>query len=117
MKGENFASIGRTTLISFIIVLSATALSFRLFQMQILNQTSYEDKSAGNSIKPIEELPLRGAFYDRNFRLLVNNIPAYTLQIVPDQYDSKLNRILETVLEVEPGFINKVLDENKQYSK
>jgi len=117
MKGENFASIARTTLISIIIILSATALSFRLFQMQILNQTSYEDKSAGNSIKPIEELPLRGAFYDRNFRLLVNNIPAYTLQIIPDEYDSKLNGILESVLEVEPGFINKILDENKQYSK
>jgi penicillin-binding protein 2 len=85
--------------------------------MQILDRTAYEDRSAGNSIKTIEDIPLRGAFYDRNFKLLVNNIPAYTLQIVPDKYDTKLNKILEAVLEVEPGFIDNILEQNKKYSK
>lgn len=117
MKSENFASIQRNSIISIIIILSAVALSFRLFQMQILDQISYENKSADNSIKPIEELPLRGAFYDRNFRLLVNNIPAYTLQIIPDEYDRKLNRILESVLQAEPGFIENILKQNSKYSK
>ncbi len=117
MKSERFASVQRSTLIYIIIVLSTAVLGFRLFQMQILDRTSYEDRSAGNSIKTIEDIPLRGAFYDRNFRLLVNNIPAYTLQIVPDKYDTKLNKILEAVLEAEPGFIDNILEQNKKYSK
>ena len=94
MRSERFASLQRTTIISMIIIISATVLGFRLFQMQILNQTSYQDKATDNSIKSIEQIPLRGVFYDRNFKLLVNNVPAYTLRITPADYDKKLNSII-----------------------
>jgi len=83
LRSERFASIQRTSIISMIIIISAAVLGFRLFQMQILNRTSYQDKATDNSIKSIEQIPLRGVFYDRNFKLLVNNVPAYTLRITP----------------------------------
>jgi len=100
-----------------IIIISAAVLGFRLFQMQILNQTSYQDKATDNSIKSIEQIPLRGVFYDRNFKLLVNNVPAYTLRITPADYDKKLNNIIETILEVDPGFINNIFNQYKGFSK
>lgn len=100
-----------------IIVISAALLGFRLFQMQILNKTSYQDKATDNSIKSIEQIPLRGVFYDRNLKLLVNNVPAYTLRITPSDYDKKLNTILETILEVDSGYISNILYQYKNFSK
>jgi penicillin-binding protein 2 len=100
-----------------IIIISAVLLGFRLFQMQILNQTSYQDKATDNSIKSIEQIPLRGVFYDRNFNLLVNNVPAYTLRITPSDYDKKLNSIIETILEVDSGYINNILYQYIDFSK
>jgi len=117
MRSERFASMQRKSLITVVIIVSATTIGFRLFQMQILNQTSYDDKSADNSIKLIEQIPPRGVIYDRNMNLLVNNVPAYTLRIMPADYDKNLNTTLETILRVEPGFINRKLDEFKGYSK
>ena len=117
MRSERFASVQRKTILSVIIILSAVALGFRLFQMQILNQTTYESKSADNSIKLIEKLPLRGVFYDRNLKLLVNNVPAYTVRIIPADYDRKLDNLLESVLGIEPCYIDNALKQNKDYSK
>lgn len=85
--------------------------------MQILNYKEYDEKSASNSIKAIEQTPLRGVFLDRNGEVIVSNIPAYTLRIIPAQYDRKLNRILEDVLDVDSGYINKILYSNRIYSK
>lgn len=116
ISGE-FGSITRKTLISLLIIVSGAILGFRLFQMQILNRHSYENKSAENSIKSIEQLPLRGVMYDRNMNLLVNNVPAYTLRITPAEYDKKLNHLLESVLEVDSGYIDKILRQYKSFSK
>ena len=117
MKSEKFASLNRRTIISILIIISAVLLGFRLFQMQILNRNSYENKSAGNSIKSIEKIPLRGVMYDRNMNLLVNNIPAYTIRITPDRYNKKLNHLLEAVLEVDSGYIDNILKQYKVYSR
>jgi penicillin-binding protein 2 len=100
-----------------IIIISTVVLGFRLFQMQILNQTSYQDKATDNSIKSIEQIPLRGVFYDRNFKLLVNNVPAYTLRITPADYDKNLNSFIETILEVDSGYVNNILYQYKNFSK
>ena len=117
MRSERFASIQRTSIISMIIIISAAVLGFRLFQMQILNRTSYQDKATDNSIKSIEQIPLRGVFYDRNFKLLVNNVPAYTLRITPADYDKSLNNMIESILEVDSGYVSDILYLYKNYSK
>ncbi|MDO8549336.1 MAG: penicillin-binding protein 2, partial [Ignavibacteria bacterium] len=117
MSDPDFASSSRRTILYFILIGTFAVISFRLFQMQILQQKSYEEKSADNSIKAIEQIPLRGVFFDRNREVIVSNIPAYTLRITPAYYDRSLNRILETVLEVDSGYIDKILYNNRIYSK
>lgn len=92
-------------------------MSFKLFQMQILNQKEYEEKSANNSIKAKEQTPFRGVFYDRNLKVMVDNIPAYTLRITPSEYDSKLNMVLDKVLGVDSGYVGSILKKNRIYSK
>ena len=85
--------------------------------MQILNQESYEEKSADNSIKAIEQTPFRGVFYDRNLKVMVDNIPAYTLRITPADYDPKLNLLIDKILGADSGFVASILKKNRIYSK
>jgi penicillin-binding protein 2 len=85
--------------------------------MQILNQEAYEEKSADNSIKAIEQIPFRGVFYDRNLKVMVDNIPAYTLRITPADYDQKLNPLIDKILGADSGFVASILKKNRIYSK
>ncbi len=117
MKSVNFASINRTTVVSGIIIVLFFLLSFRLFQMQILSREAYEEKSANNSIKGIEQTPFRGVFYDRNLKVMVDNIPAYTLRITPADYDPRLNKLLDKILGVDSGYVSSILLKNKIYSR
>ncbi|MDP2362295.1 MAG: penicillin-binding protein 2, partial [Ignavibacteria bacterium] len=117
MKSENFASNSRRTFIYAFLIILFGVLTFRLFQMQILNQEAYEEKSADNSIKAIEQIPFRGVFYDRNLKVMVDNIPAYTLRITPADYDPKLNPLIDKILGSDSGFVSSVLKKNRIYSK
>jgi len=117
LRSENFASISRRTFIYAFLIILFGVLSFRLFQMQILNQEAYEEKSADNSIKAIEQIPFRGVFYDRNLKVMVDNIPAYTLRITPADYDQKLNPLIDKILGADSGFVASILKKNRIYSK
>jgi len=117
LSTQNFAGAGRKSVIYIVLVATFAVLFLRLFQMQILEYEFFNDKSISNSIKAIEQTPLRGVFYDRNMNIVVGNIPAYTLRITPAEYDKKLNRTLEAVIGEEPGYIDKILYENRIYSK
>lgn len=117
MKSVNFASISRKGVISALIIIIFTFLSFRLFQMQIINKEAYEEKSASNSIKGIEQIPFRGVFYDRNLKVMVDDIPAYTLRITPSEYNTHLNPLIDKILGVDTGYVAAILAKNRIYSK
>ena len=117
MKTEKFGSLKRRSIIYAVIISTVVILVGRLFQMQILYRIEYDKKSTDNSIKSLELQPLRGIFYDRNYKVLVSNNPAYTLRITPAYYDTSLSRIIESVIGTEPGYINSILYKNRIYSK
>jgi penicillin-binding protein 2 len=85
--------------------------------MQIIKNELYNEKSAENSIKEIVQTPLRGVFYDRNLQLVVNNKPSFTLLITPSNYNRKLDRLIETILGADSGFVSKILANNSIFSK
>ena len=109
MKTEKFGSLKRRSIIYAVIISTVVILVGRLFQMQILYRIEYDKKSTDNSIKSLELQPLRGIFYDRNYKVLVSNNPAYTLRITPAYYDTSLSRIIESVIGTEPGYIKNIL--------
>jgi penicillin-binding protein 2 len=117
LKTENFGSLKRRAIIYAVIITTVVILVGRLFQMQILYRVEYDMKSTDNSIKSVELQPLRGVFYDRNYKVLVSNVPAYTLRVTPAYYDTSLNKILEIVIGTEPGYIKSLLHKNRTYSK
>ena len=117
MKAENFASQSRKSIIYALIIIGFVFLLIRLFQMQIIQKRYYDLKSKRNSVKKIERIPVRGFFLDRNKKLLVNNLPAYSIFITKANYDKKQNKLLETVLGLQNGYINKFLIRYSKYSK
>jgi penicillin-binding protein 2 len=84
--------------------------------MQLLENFFYQEKSIENSVKK-ESIPApRGVFYDRNFDVIVSNKPAFTIELLPSEYNTKQNSIVENALSVDDGYIEKLIDQNKRYS-
>ncbi len=59
----------------------------RYFYLQIIQHQSLLANSEQNRIKTTSIPPARGFIYDRNGRLLVENIPTYRLQVIPEKVD------------------------------
>ncbi|WP_288730093.1 penicillin-binding protein 2 [uncultured Pseudoxanthomonas sp.] len=55
------------------------------FKLQVLDHAEYATRSEANRIKLRPVVPARGSIYDRNGVLLAENIPAFRLDVVPDQ--------------------------------
>lgn len=75
----------RALVAAVIMLLLLSLLLSRLFFLQISNQKHYETLSENNriSIQPIA--PTRGLIFDRNGILLAQNLPSYTLAIIPER--------------------------------
>ncbi|MGH8494802.1 MAG: penicillin-binding protein 2 [Gammaproteobacteria bacterium] len=70
----------------------------RLTQLQVFNYQHFTDLSQGNRIRIEPVPPTRGLIYDRNGVLLAENLPAYQLEMTPEQVpdvESTLARLEE----------------------
>ncbi|MEP6634300.1 MAG: penicillin-binding protein 2, partial [Luteimonas sp.] len=71
--------------IGFVCVLLAIGgLGLWYFKLQIVDHADYATRSQANRIKPRPVVPGRGLIYDRKGRILADNIPAYRLDVVPE---------------------------------
>lgn len=61
-----------------------TVFALKLFFIQVLNP-KYKLAAENNAIQKIIQYPFRGLIYDRNGKLLVQNIPVYDLMVVPKE--------------------------------
>ena len=72
--------------IAFLAVFAAlAALGGWYFRLQIIEHAEYATRSDANRIKPRPVVPGRGLIFDRKGRVLADNVPAYRLDIVPDE--------------------------------
>ena len=62
-------------------------LIFRLVELQIFNHEHYQSLSQGNRVRIEPVPPTRGLIFDRNGTLLAENLPAYQLELIPEQVD------------------------------
>ena len=78
----------RRSFIGFLCIgLAMAGLAFGYFRLQVLHYQEYKLLSDGNRIKPRPIVPARGLIYDRKGKLLADNVPAYRLELVPDQIE------------------------------
>lgn len=106
----------RTSIISILTIVVFITLGFRLYQIQIIETEKYQETSERNAIKEKVIEPYRGIFYDRNWKVLVDNQPGFTLRITPYYFDTSLIPILESYFKLKPGYIKYVLRANRTFS-
>ena len=87
----------RRALVAFLGVLGLTSILLaNLYNLQIRDHETYQTRSNGNRIKLLPVPPVRGLIYDRNGKVLAENITFFGLYIVPE----KVNNLDETLEEL-----------------
>ncbi|WNL45814.1 penicillin-binding protein 2 [Dyella sp. BiH032] len=68
-----------------LILLGLAALVVRYSYLQVQRHDEFALRSENNRVKPRAIPPARGLIYDRNGVLLADNVPAFRLEVVPEQ--------------------------------
>ncbi len=79
--------IGRVVLA---VVFASIALSIviaRLVQLQVIDYDHFMARSQGNRVRMEAVAPIRGLIFDRKGRIVAENLPAYQLELIPEQVD------------------------------
>lgn len=94
-----------------LLVLMSIALLTRIWYLQIYQHQRFDVLSKDNRVRLIPEPPVRGQIYDRNGKVLAENIPVFTLEILPlevDNMDGLLNDLAK-IIHISPAEIEKFL--------
>ena len=91
----------RRALLAFVgVVLALGGLSLWYFRLQVWQYDDYALRSEQNRVKLRPVVPGRGLIYDREGRILADNVPAFRLEVTmneagdPDQWLPALSRII-----------------------
>ncbi|HEY4294460.1 penicillin-binding protein 2 [Luteibacter sp.] len=79
-----------------LILLGLAAVCVRYVYLQVLHHDEFVVRSDQNRVKPRAIPPARGLIYDRNGVLLADNVPAFRLEVTPEQVadmDDMLKRL------------------------
>jgi penicillin-binding protein 2 len=77
--------ISRLVAAAFILLLLTGVLVYRLVQLQIVDHQRFSELSQGNRLRIEPLAPTRGLVYDRNGKVLAENLPAWELVLIPEQ--------------------------------
>ncbi len=92
---------GRAGVALIIITILAFSLVARLFYLQIFSHEHFTMLSQKNRVSLVALPPTRGLIYDRNGVLLAQNLPSFSLEVVPEQVSdmdatlSDLSKVIE----------------------
>jgi len=93
--------IGRVILTSTIGFLLLSTVIARLVQLQVFDYEVFAAQSQGNRVRIEPVPPIRGLVLDREGRVLAENLPAYQLELIPEQVadiDDTLRRLAKLEL-------------------
>ena len=84
-RGESLLFRRRALAGFVLIVLCLCLLLSRFVFLQVMRHDEFVTRSQANRVKPRAIPPARGLIYDRNGVLLADNVPAFRLEVVPEQ--------------------------------
>ena len=82
---ENRVFLSRIVTAFVMIIMMIAGLVVRLVYLQIVGHEHYATLSKDNRIKISPLPPTRGIIYDRHGRMLAQNVPTYSLELIPEQ--------------------------------
>ena len=78
------ARVALTSVIGFLLLGIVVA---RLIQLQVFDYEVFAAQAQGNRVRIEAVPPIRGLVFDRKGRVLAENLPAYQLELIPEQVD------------------------------
>ncbi|MCH7536321.1 MAG: penicillin-binding protein 2 [Proteobacteria bacterium] len=88
--------VGRVVVSIFVSIILLGFVVGRLVQLQVFDHEQFAEKSQGNRIRIETVPPIRGLVFDRKGRVIAENLPAYQLELIPEQVndiDDTLRRL------------------------
>ena len=82
---ENRIFLSRVVAVFTLVVILIIGLIIRLMYLQIVGHEHYSTMAKSNRIKILPSPPTRGIIYDRKGRVLAENLPSYSLELIPEQ--------------------------------
>ncbi|GAB2547475.1 peptidoglycan D,D-transpeptidase FtsI family protein [Spirosoma aerophilum] len=87
----------------------------RLFYLQVVDDT-YSLGASKNSITRVYQTPHRGQIYDRNLKLLVDNVPVYDLYVTPKKVTIADTAAFCHLMKLSPAAFDSLMTAAKAYS-
>ncbi len=87
IHSERRLFLGRVILAAVVSLLLMGFVVTRLVQLQIVDHELFAEKSRGNRVRIEPVPPIRGLIFDRKGVVLAENVPAYQLELIPEQID------------------------------
>jgi penicillin-binding protein 2 len=77
--------IGRAIFTAVVATMLLGIVIARLVQLQVFNYEHFAERAQGNRIRIEAVPPIRGLILDRKGRVIAENLPAYQLELIPEQ--------------------------------
>lgn len=109
LRETNLIHARLVALVVFLGVLTFVLL-VRTWYLQVYSFQRFEVLSKDNRVRLVPVPPVRGQIYDRNGKVLAENIPVFTLEILPSEVndmDSLLNELAK-IIQISPTEISKL---------
>lgn len=114
---ENRVFLSRVVAVFVFIILLTLGLIIRLTYLQVVGHEHYATLAKDNRIKVGPLPPTRGIIYDRRGKILAENNPSYSLELIPEQVkdiDETLSR-LQQLLDISDEQIEQFQKQRKRH--
>lgn len=100
-----------------VIALFMGTLVVSFFRIQVLRSSVWELKAESNRLRQLPVMAPRGTIYDRNGRILADNVPGYAITILPGRPDSVRHTLerMSAYLPLPKQRIDQLVDQMKRY--
>jgi penicillin-binding protein 2 len=119
LTDREFASPVRRRLFIVLIALVFIGFIIRFVQLQLLQGSELGGAANAQGIKKIIRIPVRGAIYDRNGKIIAASIPSYTVSLTPQDflpYKEEALPLLAKILDVDTSYILNKIQLNAGYA-
>ena len=113
---EQFGSHERRRTLTIAVLVMFALLMLRLYQLQLLYHVEMDKKSEENSVRALVKDPVRGYIYDRYGKLIVDVGPAYSVTLVPAEFEKRNIPLLSSILQMEPQALDDRISRARIYS-
>lgn len=103
----------RTIVALILVVLMVSAIVARLIFLQVVNHHHFTTQADQNRVTVVPLAPTRGLIFDRRGRVLAENLPSFTLELVPERVvdlDATINE-LGRYVDISPNNIQRFYDQ------